>query len=33
MFIKLLFVFIAIFAGLFIYISYLNPLNIKFQYI
>ncbi len=33
MFIRLLFLFIAIFAGIFIYISYLNPLDIKFQYL
>ncbi|MBW2038730.1 MAG: DUF1049 domain-containing protein [Deltaproteobacteria bacterium] len=33
MFIRLFFLFVTIFAGLFIYISYLNPLSVKFQYL
>ncbi|RLB07957.1 MAG: hypothetical protein DRG50_01195 [Deltaproteobacteria bacterium] len=33
MFIRLLFLSIAIFSALFIYISYLNPLSIRFQYL
>jgi len=33
MFTRLLFLFIIFFAGVFVYISYLNPLSIKFQYL